>query len=115
MIRALVQIILNGIALWLASYLVAGVTYSGDLIYLLLAGLVLGLVNLLVKPLVTLFSFPLIIVTLGLFFLVINAGMLMLTAVLLSGLEVHGCGSAVLGGLVIAVFNWSMGAFVKDD
>ncbi len=72
MIRAVVQVVVNGIALLVASYLVPGVHYEGGLLYLLLAGLVIGLVNLLVKPLVTVLSLPLVIVTLGLFYLVIK-------------------------------------------
>ena len=71
-----------------------------------MAGLVMGLVNLLVKPLVTLLSLPFIVLTLGLFFLVINGLMLYLAAFLLSGLTVEGCLPAILGGMVLALFNW---------
>ena len=106
MIRAVVQVVVNGIALLVASYLVPGVHYEGGLLYLLLAGLVIGLVNLLVKPLVTVLSLPLVIVTLGLFYLVINGAMFALAAWLLGGLSVDGCLPAILGGLVLAVFNW---------
>jgi putative membrane protein len=77
-------------------------------------GLVFGLINLIVKPIVTFFSLPLIVVTLGLFYLVINGLMLYLAASLLQGLEVKGCGAAILGGLVIAIFNWLVRAFTKD-
>ena len=78
----IVQIVINAAALWLAAYLVPGVTYTGNVVYLLLAGLVMGLVNLLVKPVVTLLSLPLIIVTLGLFYLVVNGLMLALVALI---------------------------------
>lgn len=115
MIRAVVQVVVNGIALLVASYLVPGVHYEGGLLYLLLAGLVIGLVNLLVKPLVTLLSLPLVIVTLGLFYLVINGLMFWLAAWLLDGLSVDGCLPAVLGGLVIAVFNWLVRAFARGE
>jgi putative membrane protein len=115
MIRAVVQVVVNGIALLVASYLVPGVHYEGGLLYLLLAGLVIGLVNLLVKPLVTVLSLPLVIVTLGLFYLVINGLMFWLAAWLLDGLSVDGCLPAVLGGLVIAVFNWLVRAFARGE
>ena len=82
-----------------------------DWLYLLLAGLVFGLINLIVKPIVTFFSLPLIVVTLGLFFLVINALMLYLAAYFLDGLTVDGFVAALLGGLVIALFNWALRAF----
>ena len=64
-----------------------GIPYTGSLAYLLLAGLVIGLINLIVKPIVTLFSLPLIVLTLGLFYLVINGLMLYLAAWLLDGLQ----------------------------
>lgn len=115
MTRAIVQVVLNGIALLLASLLVPGVDYQGGILYLLLAGLVIGLINLLVKPLVTLLSLPLLLVTLGLFYLVINGAMLWLAGWLLDGLTVDGCGAAVLGGLVIALFNWLVRAFAREE
>ena len=114
MLRALVQIVLNGVAVFIAAYFVPGIHYTGGVLYLLLVGLVIGLINLIVKPLVTLFSFPLIVLTLGLFYLVINGLMLYLAAFLLEGLEVTGCLPAILGGLVIALFNWVVRAFTKD-
>lgn len=114
MLRALLQVVLNGVALWIASQLVPGIHYQGSLLYLLLAGLVIGLINLLVKPIVTLLSFPLIVVTLGLFYLVINGLVLYLAAGLLDGLSVDGCLPALLGGLVIAAFNWLVRAFTRD-
>src|SRR5262245_38102835 len=114
MLRALLQIVLNGVAVVVAAYFVPGIIYTGDLLYLLLVGLVFGLINLFVKPIVSFFSFPLIVLTLGLFYLVINGLMLYLAAALLQGLEVQGCGAAILGGLVIAIFNWLVRAFTKD-
>jgi len=115
MMRALLQIVLNGVAVLIAANVGIGITYTGSWPGLLLVGLVIGLVNLIVKPIVTFFSFPLIVVTLGLFYLVINGLMLYLAAWLLPGhLHVSGCGAAILGGLVIAVFNWLVRAFTKD-
>jgi putative membrane protein len=114
MLRALLQIVLNGVAVLIAAYLVPGITYTGGFLYLLLVGLVIGLINLIVKPIVSFFSFPLIVLTLGLFYLVINGLMLYLAAFLLEGLTVDGCGAAILGGLVIALFNWVVRAFTKD-
>ena len=115
MIRALLQIVLNGVAVLIAAYLVPGITYTGSLAYLLLVGLVIGLINLLVKPLVTLLSLPLIMITLGLFYLVINGLMLWLAASVLDGLDVQGCVPAILGGLVIALVNWLVRAFTSES
>jgi putative membrane protein len=94
--------------------LVPGIHYSGDWIYLLLTGVVVGLLNLTVKPLATVLSLPFIILSLGLFFIVINAFILYVASWLLSGLTVDGCGAALLGGLVIALFNWVIRAFDKE-
>ena len=115
MIRALVQIALNGVAVLIAAYLVPGIVYSGGLPQLLLVGLALGVVNLIVKPVVSLLSLPLIMLTLGLFYLVINGLMLYLVAWLIPELQVQGCGAAILGGLVIALFNWVTRAFTSED
>jgi len=106
MLRALVQIVLNGIAILLVAKLVPGIHYQGDLLYLLLTGLVVGGINLLVRPLVVLLSLPFIVLTLGLFFMVVNGVLLYLASFLLNGLTIDGCFPAILGGLVMALFNW---------
>jgi putative membrane protein len=116
MLRALLQIVLNGVAVLAAAYLVPGIVYTGSLPGLLLVGLVIGLVNLIVKPIVTFFSFPLIVVTLGLFYLAINGLMLYVAAWLVPHhLQVNGCVPAILGGLVIALVNWLVRAFTRED
>ncbi len=109
--KLLVQVLLNGVALLVAANIVPGIHWQGGLFYLFVAGLVFGLINLIVKPLVTILSLPLILVTLGLFFLVVNALMLYLADILLSGLTVDGFGAAFVGGIVIALFNWVVRAF----
>ena len=106
MTRSIAQIALNGLAVFLAAWLIPGIDYQGGMLYLLLPGLVIGLINLLVKPLVTLFSLPLIVLSLGLFFLVINGAMLWLASAFLDGLTIEGCLPAILGGFVLAIFNW---------
>ena len=115
MVRILLQILLNGLGVMLAAYIVPGVDYTGSWPYLLLVGLVIGLINLLVRPLVILLSLPALVLTLGLFYILINGGLFYLAAWLLDGLTVDGCLPAVLGGLVLAVFNWLMRGFVKKS
>jgi putative membrane protein len=115
MIRALVQIALNGVAVLVAAYLVPGISYTGSLPALLLVGLVVGLIHLIVKPIVTVLSLPLIVLSLGLFYLLINGLMLYLAAWLLPHhLHVSGCGAAILGGLVVALVNWLVRAFTSE-
>lgn len=114
MLRALVQIVINGIAILLVAKVVPGIHYQGDIWYLLLTGLVVGGINLLVRPLVVVLSLPFIVLTLGLFFLVINGALLYLASFLLSGLTIDGCFPAILGGLVMALFNWVIRALTSD-
>lgn len=114
MLRALIQIVLNGVAILLVAKIVPGVHYQGDIWYLLLTGLVVGGINLLVRPLVVLLSLPFIVLTLGLFFLVINGALLYLASFLLGGLTIDGCFPAILGGLVMALFNWVVRALSSD-
>jgi putative membrane protein len=111
----IVRILLNGLGLWAASQLLPGIHYQGDLWYLLLAGLVIGALNLLVKPLVTLLSLPLVLVTFGLFFLVINGFLVWLADKLLDGLVVDSFLWAMAGGLFLAIWNMVLRALFDKE
>ncbi|HET9840414.1 MAG TPA: phage holin family protein, partial [Nocardioides sp.] len=86
---------------------------------LLLVALILGIVSNFVRPVVTFFSIPFIILTLGLFLLVINALMLMLTAWIAGGLgigfHVEGFWNALAGSIIITIVNWGTASLLKDD
>lgn len=112
MLRIFAHIVVNGLGIWLIAWLVPGVHYQGGLLYLLLTGAVIGLLNVLVKPVVTVLSLPLIVLTLGLFYLAINGLLLWLAGGLLDGLTVDGCGAAFLGGVVMGLYNWVTGALL---
>jgi len=105
----LIRLIINAAALFVAVQLIPGMHFTGGLGRLLLVALVFGLVNAIVRPVLTLLSCPLIVVTLGLFLLVINALMLGLTSWLSTrlelGFQVDGFVPALLGGLVIGVIS----------
>lgn len=109
MIRVLLRVVLNGIALVLTATLVPGIEYSGGLLALLLAGAVIGLINVLVRPLAMLLTLPLIILTLGLFYFVVNGLLLWLAALLLPQLSIDGCFIAIVGGVVMGLINWAIG------
>jgi putative membrane protein len=104
-VNVVVRILLNGLGLLAASYLLPGIHWSGGLVALVVAGCVIGLINLVVKPVVTVLSCPLIVLSLGLFYLVINGAMLVLADWLLDALLVDGFLWAVAGGLFLALFN----------
>src|SRR5690349_16511213 len=80
----------------------------------LVAGLVLGIINAVVRPILVVLTFPITLLTLGLFLLVLNAFCLWLTSRLVPGFEVHGFAAALLGALVISVVSWSLNAFISD-
>jgi putative membrane protein len=111
----LVRIVLNGLGLWAASQLLPGIHYEGGLLYLLLAGFVLGVVNLLVKPIVTILSLPFVVVTLGLFFLVINGLMVWLVDFFLAGFRVDSFLWAMAGGLFLAIYNMLLRALFDKE
>jgi putative membrane protein len=110
----LVRILVNAVALWAASRLVGGVTLTDDFWPVVLVAAVFGLVNALIRPVVLLLSLPLLILTLGLFTLVVNALMLLLTAALLDALTVDGFWAAILGSLVISVVSFLFSVLLPD-
>src|SRR3989338_3804755 len=78
------------------------------------AGLVLGLINAIVRPILVVLTLPVTLVTLGLFLLVLNGLCLWFTSRLVTGFEVHGFWAAVWGALLVSVGSWILNAFVSD-
>ncbi|WP_405160444.1 phage holin family protein [Nocardia sp. NBC_01499] len=124
--QLLIRLIINGVAIWLAAAWVDKIDIIspadngnvGKALVVLAVAAVFTVVNALVKPIVKLLSLPLVIVTLGLFLLVINALMLWLTAKITEttdyGLRVEGFWAAVVGGLIVSIVNWVLGILVPD-
>jgi putative membrane protein len=100
----LIRLLITAFAMWLASVIVPGMSFSGGWT-LLWAALLLGIVNALVRPLVVLLTLPLTVLTLGIFLLVVNAAMLGLVAALLDGFQLAGFWSALFGSLLISIFS----------
>ena len=111
----LIRIALNGFGLWAAAQLLPGIHYDGGWLYLLFAGFVLGTVNILVKPLVTILSLPFVLLTFGLFFLVINGLMVWLVDFFLAGFRVDSFLWAMAGGLFLAIFNMILRALFDKE
>ncbi|WP_027481558.1 phage holin family protein [Deinococcus pimensis] len=103
----LIKIVVNALALWITTLVYSGVRFEngGTAWDALVAGLVLGIVNALIRPVLLLFSLPATILTLGLFTLVINGVVLWIVASLTS-LAVSGFTGALVGALVLAVVSW---------
>lgn len=113
MSRFVARMLIAAVGLWLAAVVLAGVSYSGWL-DLLLAALLLGLVNAIVRPIVFLLTLPLTILTLGLFLLVVNAAMIGLVALLLPGFTISGLVPGILASIIVGVVSWIGGAVLGD-
>lgn len=107
--RILRTIAVNALALFVTT-LIPGIRLRGGVITLVLAGALLGLFNLVVRPAALLLSIPLLIVTLGLFYFVLNGILLWLASFLLPGYSVSGIVPGILGALVMALVNWAVEA-----
>lgn len=101
----LLRLLVNALALMLVAFLVPGVTVSG-LYAALIAAIILGLVNALVRPVLILLTFPVTILTLGLFTLFINGLLFWLVSTAVKGFEVNGFGAAFVGALFLWVVSW---------
>lgn len=123
MTNFLIKTLANAAALLAATWLIQDIALTGadtteNTVTLIVVALIFGLVNFVVKPLLKLLSLPLLILTLGLFTLVINALMLMLTSWLSEvfdlSFHVDGFGAAFLGGLVISIVSWALNMVLPD-
>jgi putative membrane protein len=101
----LVRVLISALGLWIAQAIVPGMEIRG-VGTLLLAALLLGVVNAVVRPLVVLLTLPITVLSLGLFLLVVNAAMLGLVAALLDGFALRGFLSALLGSVVVSATSW---------
>lgn len=104
--RLIARFLVIAAAVWLVAAYVPGVDVREGLSSYLVIALIFAAVNLLVKPVLKLLSFPLLLLTLGLFLIVINAAMFGLTALLTDRLSVDGVGPAVIAALVISAVTW---------
>lgn len=115
----LVRWLVNAAALWVATQIVPGVSYSGGPLPLLGVALVFGVVNAVIRPVAKILTFPIIILTLGIFALVINGLMLMLTSALSSalglGFHVGGFWAAFWGALVVSLVSTILSLFIRDS
>ncbi len=122
--RLLMRLVINAVALWMASIFVSGIRFPGadggvDVGTLLIVALIFGLINALIKPVVKLVTCPAYILTLGLFTFIVNAGMLKLTAWIAEGLgygfRVDNFWPALWGGIIISIVSTLLSVFVSDD
>jgi len=106
----LIRLVLNCLSIYVAARLVEGVSLAEPWTWwqLVLVGLVFGVLNAIVKPILAFFSIPALIVTLGLFYFIINALILWMTPLLAPVLVVEGFWAALKGSIIISIVNWAM-------
>ena len=121
--RLIIRLLVNAAALAVATFLLSGITLTapttqGRVVTLLVVALIFGVLNAVLRPLFTLVTLPLLLLTLGLFLLVINVVMLLLTSWVSTrvdlGWSVDGFVTAVLGALIVSVVSFLLNAFVPD-
>ncbi|MFN4287703.1 MAG: phage holin family protein [Brevundimonas sp.] len=113
MVSFIVQVLVTALGLWLSDYLLAGITFT-DTVTLLLASVILGVVNAFVRPVLVILTFPITVITLGLFLLVINAAMIGLTSLFLGGFVVAGLWPAIGAAIITGVVSWIASMVVRD-
>jgi len=109
--RFLARLVLNGLAIIIAAWLLPGIHITSAL-SALLAGVILGFVNAIVRPVLFFLTLPLTLLTLGLFIFVLNAICFALTAWLVPGFSVDGFFSALVGALLVSVVSWILNGLV---
>ncbi len=103
--QIITQILINAVAIFVAAKVVPGISFTGDNTTLLMAGFLMGLINFFIKPILKLISLPLILVTLGLFTLVINIALLEILAYLVPEFKIANLAAAFWGVIVISAVN----------
>ena len=105
--RFLLRLLLNGLAIFIAAAIVAGVVVA-DAVAALKAGVILGLINATIRPVLGILAFPITVLTLGLFTFVLNAVCFALTAYLVSGFALTGALPALVGALIVSLISWAL-------
>ena len=104
--RLALRLVILAVIIGIVANIVSGIHVDGGFGSLLWIAVLFSLVNLIIGPILTLISLPLIVLTLGLFLIIINTALLAITAGLSSDLSIDNFWSALLGGILIALFSW---------
>ncbi len=112
--RFLLRWFVSSLGLWIAAGLFSGITYDSRIGVIIIAGLILALVNTVIKPLVVILSLPAILFSLGLFMIIINGFMVLIVSWLYPNLYVTGLWSAMLAGMVIGLVNYLVTTILEE-
>jgi putative membrane protein len=119
--KIIVGVVLNALALYAVTYFLTDIHYTGGILFFIIAGFIIGLLNVFVKPLMKLLSFPLMIMTVGLFSFVINAIIFWLTVKIVNGIhvsdvtvEITGVVTYLIAAVVFGIVNWVLHIFISN-
>ncbi len=111
--KLLIGWLLNALALLAVAYLVPGIHVS-SFTYALIAAAIIGLANILIKPILLILTLPVTILTLGLFIFVINGLLFWLAGYVLKGFDVNTIMAGIIGAIVYSIISWALSAIVPD-
>jgi len=115
LLKIIIHIFTNALAILIAVFLVKGISVENiTFINLLKAGLLLGIINAFIRPIVKLLSLPFIILTFGLFTVIINIVLLLLTSYLIPSFSIDGFWPAFLGVVIVSMVNYLVSIFVNE-
>lgn len=119
--KILFGIILNAVALYAVTYFLADIKYTGGVLFFVMGGVIIGVLNTFVKPLMKVLSFPLMLMTVGLFSLVINAVIFWLTMKVVSGIHFYDISVTIasswtylIAGVIFGLVNWVIHLFIRN-
>lgn len=115
--RFIVRWFVSSFGLWAASELLGSesISFEGRFSAVLFSGLILALVNVFIRPFIVFLTLPAVLLSLGIFMIVINALMVLFAAWIYGPLEVSGFGIAVITGMIIGIVNWLVSAFLEGE
>ncbi len=113
--RFLIRWLVSSLGLWIAAGILSdAITYDGRVGVIIIAGLILAIINVFIKPIIVILSLPAIFLTLGLFMVVVNGFMVFLASKLYGPLEITNFWAAILAGMVIGLVNYLVTAILED-
>jgi len=110
--RFIFRLLINVVAILIIAHIAPGLIRVDGFLAALIAAILLGIVNTIIRPILVILTFPLTLLTFGLFLLVINALMLWLVSALLSGFSVNGFWGALFGSILISIVSWLLSKFL---
>jgi putative membrane protein len=113
--RFIIRWFVCSLGLWIAAGFLSGsITYGNRLSAIIIAGLILAIINIVIKPVIVIFSLPAIVITLGLFMIVVNGLTVFLASKLYAPLDVTNFWAAIFAGMVIGLVNYLVTAILED-